>query len=347
MDKEEVDFIERFLTRASIQKQWQYARAFVENYGETIHDINRTYLINHVMRISADEPVYLANHASAGAMAARTTALGVGDKWLGCEMLYAGKMNFAIIKHELLDTTTQKKTSVVEKIYHDKNRSGFARETKLLASMPSEALLTPRFLGSHIVEPFYFEYAEFVVGATPSLQVFEQKIHHRALRFLWATTPTPALLQQIKPNRAKMLNLTEVLETAAALDPALCEIPEAPSGDVLRALLTQAHQIYESSPDTVFHDDLHRGNVIAKGDDFFILDWDKWKYEKPGSGAVYRGSEDRGDINSFLERAYCAEISISKREFQSNYLFFNLCHALKTKKTSMAGLFAGLLRDIH
>ena len=53
MDKEEIDFIERFLTRASIQKQWQYARAFVENYGDRINEINRTYLINHVMRISA------------------------------------------------------------------------------------------------------------------------------------------------------------------------------------------------------------------------------------------------------------------------------------------------------
>jgi hypothetical protein len=346
MDKDEIDFIERFLTRASIQKQWQYARAFVEGYGDRINEINRTYLINHVMRISADEPVYLANHASAAAMAARTTALGVGDKWLGCDPLYAGKMNFAIIKHDLWDRKTKKKTSVVEKIFHAKNRGGFIRETTLLASMSSDALRTPLYLGSKIVEPFYFEYAVFAEGSTPSLDVFERKFQHRALRFLWGSAPTQALLDAVMPNRSKSLNWDEVVKNSADVAATIPGSPKALQQDALETLLRKAIQVYESSPDTVFHDDLHRGNVIAKGDDFFIIDWDKWIYEKPGAGAVYNGDEDRGAVMAFLDRAYGPDIKIGMREFQSNYLLFNLNHALQKKKPARAGFFAGLLMDI-
>ena len=346
MDKEEIDFIERFLTQASIQKQWQYARAFVEGYGDRINEINRTYLINHVMRISADEPVYLATHASAAAMASRATALGVGDKWLGCNPLYAGKMNFAIIKHDLWNSSTKKKTSIIEKVFHAKNRTGFIRETTLLASMPPDALRTPPYLGSKIIEPFYFEYAMFAEGSTPSQDVFERKFLHRALRVLWSSVPTQVLLDAYEPKRGKPLCLEEIVangtDAAVTIPGGSSTLPQYK----LESLLRKPFQVYEASPNTVFHGDLHRGNIITNGDDFFIIDWDKWVYEKPGAGSVYNGAEDRGAVMAFLERVYGPQIKIGMPEFESNYLLFNLNHALKAKAYSSAGFFAGLLMDV-
>ncbi len=346
MDREEITFIESFLTRASINKQWQYARAFVESYGDRIQEINRTYLINHVMRISADEPIYLEKHASAAAMAARTIALGVGNKWVGCEMLYAGKMNFAIIRHDLWHRETRKKTSVVEKIFHDKNKGGFARETKLLAAMPSEALRTPRFFGAHVEEPFYFEYAEFVEGKTPSLDVFERKFLHRALRHLWKSEPTEALLKAFKPNLDKTLGWSDVLEAAATARLTLPDEGKTLSGAELMALLDAGYQTYHSTPNTVFHDDLHRGNIMVKDDSFYILDWDKWKYEKPGAGAVFKGPMEPSAVFDFLSRAYHRSLPVSETVFRRNYLFYNLCFALRKNKTDAAGFFAQLLARV-
>jgi len=344
MDKEEMAFIETFLTQASIQKRWQYARAFVESYGDSIHEIRQKYLINHVMRISADEHIYLEKHSSIPAMRERLIGLGIADTWLGLEVMNAGKMNFAMNKHHLLDSKTDTRIVVIEKIFHAKNKGGFMRETKLLESQGPDKLRSPVFFGKIIEDPFYFEFAEFVAGRTPSQDEYQKKYHRRALRHLWACLPTEELLGRVKENKM-LIRLPEVLELLENMDTKAVEQEVGLTVSTLKSLLEQAFEVYQAGPNTVFHDDLHRGNILAIDDDFHILDWDKWKYEKPGSGAVYTRTRKAESVESFIKGSYSKDIAISLRRFRSNFLFFNTCHFLRKNELDKAGFFAMMLKD--